>query len=177
LKSRRKLRRENRDLRAEVALRKKREAIQAERHDRTTQDLTTLRELYDNVVRTAGAMDSAEVAALKKIITGLEGENRALTRRLADTPTVAALREQIAERDITLRGLAEELDTTKAALARASEPAEWDPSRGDAAKAWRDEHRARVALTERLALMQRASEARDPHRNDHPWTPAPAATS
>jgi len=121
--------------------------------------------------RAAGMIDSAQV-------TGLKNQVKTLERQLADAPTVAELQRQIAMRDETLRGLAEERNAAVDALSRLSDAPVWTPeAEKDPLQLARDERDARRALTEQLAILQRASEALDAHRNDQPWIKRPEATA
>lgn len=137
MKSKRQLRRDNRDLRADVARRATRETALSERCAKNGNDLEELQKLYDGVTRTLGTMDSDEVTALKRIITGLEGENRALKRHLADVPAVAEMSRKLAARDETLREMSEQLEVAREALRLAGEAPSWNPAGRDEADAER----------------------------------------
>ncbi len=82
----------------------------------------------------------------------------------------ADLRQQLAERDVTLRGLVEERQAALDALGRLSDAPLWTPAtQQDPLQLARDERDARRALTERLEILQAASERADTHRSERPW--------
>jgi hypothetical protein len=97
LKSRRALRRENRDLRIDAALRDKREAALAEQCARTREDLKSLRAICASATCASVHIDSAEVHGLKTMVSGLRSQVRALVRR-------------VEQRDRTIAGLSSQLD-------------------------------------------------------------------
>ena len=169
LKSKRQLRRENRDLRADALQRDRREAILAVQYAKTDTDLAKLQELYGAMTRTVGTIDSSEVKALKKVTAGLEGQVAALTRQLAAVPDASALHERIAELIAEVADLASKLEAATAAISVKYDGSEWatgDDS--DSVKLRRAREHA-AALETRLADLQRATERADTHRSQRPW--------
>jgi hypothetical protein len=122
LKTRRQLRRVNRDLCAEIGRRDQRE----EHYAKAVEELKELRELYDTVTRTMGTIESDEVAALKRIVGGLEAKNRVLALKLEEAPTVTALRMQVADLTSENALLASKLEAALAAVGQLATGTDWD---------------------------------------------------
>jgi chromosome segregation ATPase len=105
-----------------------------------------------------------KITEVQAVLLATHSDREALRERLAERE------RQLADRDVALRGLAEERKAALDALSRLSDAPLWNPaSQKDPLQLARDERDARRALSERLELMQAASERADKHRSGQPW--------
>jgi chromosome segregation ATPase len=137
LKSRRQLRRENRDLHAENAALSRRERALTAECQRHQEQLEGLRQQVISATRAAVA---------------IEGD------------TVRDLRQQLADRDTTIRGLAEELATAMAVVEARFEPD---------AEGWSAEDELRVTRQQNKQLEQKVADLQAANESMEIWRKAP----